>query len=93
MKYTRDGSFIEWKDGLVSTSVNVCNEHVAQTLVDRLNAIDAALSVIAEECYWWQASEHLRKNEPHNEFAKLADARAATRRNALADDAIKESRP
>lgn len=91
MRYTRDGSFVVWMDGSIRTHVNVGNAGIAQLLIDEMNAADAALTVLAAECHWWQASEHLRKNEPHNEFARLADARAATRLNERAAAAIKES--
>lgn len=45
-------------------------------------ALDTARSragVLEAEVKAWHAAEHLRKDEPHNEFRRLAEARARTR--------------
>ena len=64
---------------------------VSDLLADNA-ALREAVGLLGAECCWWQASEHLRKNEPHNEFARLADARAATRANPLAAAAVREAK-
>jgi hypothetical protein len=45
----------------------------------RISVLEADNMILAAEIRAWHAAEHLRKNEPHNEFMTLAEARAATR--------------
>lgn len=44
-----------------------------------LNTARERAGVLEAEVRAWHAAEHLRKDEPHNEFMRLAEARARTR--------------
>jgi len=53
-------------------------------------ALDTArerAGVLEAEVKAWHAAEHLRKDEPHNEFMRLAEARARTRETNAIDAA------
>ncbi len=49
-----------------------------RTLEDELAQAKADRDVLAAEVRAWRNAEHLRINEPHNEFMTRADARADT---------------
>jgi len=61
-----------------------------QTVTQMRQALDTErerCGVLAAEVLAWHAAEHLRKDEPHNEFMRLAEARARTRETHALDAA------
>lgn len=57
------------------------------TLVEQAKLAIERCGVLEAEVKAWHAAEHLRKDEPHNEFMRLAEARARTRETHALDAA------
>lgn len=60
------------------------NAHELRVALDRERE---RCGVLEAEVKAWHAAEHLRKDEPHNEFMRLAEARARTRETHALDAA------
>lgn len=61
-----------------------------QTVTQMRQALDRErdrCGVLEAEVKAWHAAEHLRKDEPHNEFMRLAEARFRTRETRALDAA------
>lgn len=67
-----------------------------QTVTAMRQALDRErerCGVLEREVLAWHAAEHLRKDEPHAEFMRLAEARARTRETHALDPAKFEVKP
>ncbi len=62
-------------------------DRIMKSQQKELNKERERCGVLEAEVKAWHAAEHLRKDEPHNEFMRLAEARARTRETHALDAA------